>query len=365
MRWLGFWCLCGFLFIGCGATRNEPVAAPVEEPPPPPPQPQAEPRIWENEPSYTIGWPINVRMGILNTGETVVNAPNGESYGIALRARRADATPVAPEPTESGEATPPAEAAPPTEGVETPVPAEGAEGSGAPANPEAAEATPTVEQPAEETPAEAPPAPPEIPMIDCDSIPASSPEGGLFPLATGSSAYRRVDIARQCPLNEPGRYLVEITLEIPEVEGGDVSGVQTPVTLSVEITLPDPPVSARVAAQDTYTLGQPIEVTVSFTNFGEERINVITNRGMMVHLAAESNGESVPCSDPRRGRGGRGRLATGESQERTVDLADRCQLTIPGTYTITPRVELPRAGARSVNGTFEVAPFTFEIVAAE
>ena len=85
----------------------------------------------------------------------------------------------------------------------------------------------------------------------------------------------------------------------------------------------------------------------------------------MVHLSAESNGETVPCSDPRRGRGGRGRLATGESQERTINLADRCQLTLPGIYTITPRIELPRAGARSVSGSFEAAPFTIEIVAAE
>jgi hypothetical protein len=299
-----------------------------------------------------MGWPITVRVGILNTGETVVNVPDGESFGVTMRARRVDQQAVAA-PEAAPEAAPAAAPAS-AEGGEAAAPASG-EGAGAPA----AEggAPPAVEA--------APPPPPAPPPIECEAIPAGSPQDGVAPLATGSSAYRSIQIDRQCPLNEAGRYLIEVTVEVPEVEGGDIHGALAPVTLPIEITLPDPPVVARVEAQSSYTLGQPFEVTARVTNYGAEPVWIISSRGMLVRLRAESDSEAVPCTDPRRGRGARGRLAPGASQEVTVNLAERCQLALPGRYTITPQIELPRAGANAFTGTLDAAPFVIEVVSNE
>ena len=185
MRWFVLCCVLALLGIGCsGASRTEAEGPPTEPPPPPPPQPQAEPRVWDNEPSYSMGWPITVRVGILNTGETVVNVPDGESFGVTMRARRVDQQAVAA-PEAAPEAAPAAAPAS-AEGGEAAAPASG-EGAGAPA----AEggAPPAVEA--------APPPPPAPPPIECEAIPAGSPQDGVAPLATGSSAYRSIQIDRQ------------------------------------------------------------------------------------------------------------------------------------------------------------------------
>jgi len=280
-----------------------------------------------------VGWPIVVRVGLYNTGDPVAHVPAGESYGISLRARRSDLTPPPP-----AEPAPVAEDAPAAEGTPT--------GEGA--------------APLAETPAAL-----EVPVIPCESVSPGEASGGLFPLATGSNAYRTISIDRLCPLTEPGRYLIEVVVEVPEVEGADVHGNLAPVTVPLEITVPDPPIVARMDVASAVVSGQPIEATVRVTNYGSTPVWMITDRGVLVRLHAESNGETVPCTDPGRGRGARGRLAAGESRTTTVNLASRCQLNLPGTYTITPTIELPRAGAQAITGTFEAAPVTIEISEGE
>jgi hypothetical protein len=58
-------------------------------------------------------------------------------------------------------------------------------------------------------------------------------------------------------------------------------------------------------------------------------------------------------------------LAPGESREVSVTLSERCQITIGGQYTVTPRVEIPASGRRSFSGTLEAAPLEFEVIAPE
>ncbi len=352
MRWCGLWSLIFVLLsgiVGCGAAQDEPTVV-VE--PPPPPQPQAEPRVWDSQSSYDLGFPIAIKIGIVNTGETIVNAPSGDTFGIKMRARRALPAPPAPPeppPAEVAEATPPVEG----EGA-TPVDPNAQTGDATPAEP-AAPAEPSA------------PPPPQFAEIDCQDIPVDANARYLTPLATSSNTYRRLTVDALCAFDEPGRYFVELTVVVPEIEGGDVAGELEPVTLELEIRQPDPPIVGRlVLASREFEVGQPIEAIVRVTNWGEEVTTVIGGRGLQVELAAESQGESVPCSGPGRRRGARPqRLERGQSVETTVDIADRCQLTLAGTYTITPQVIVQRAGGRSFHGTLTAPFFDIELTSTE
>ncbi len=284
------------LVLGCSGSQTTETPPPVEEPPPPPPEPQAEPRVWENQESYTVGWPIPVKVGVLNTGEVVVNAPEGEHLGVKLRARRGE----------------------------------------------------------EE--------------VTCRAIPQGTPRGGLFPLANGSSSTRYVGVDELCDMTTTGEYVVEVTVEVPTVEGSDVQGALDPVSFTTTLTAPEQPLVARMTApsSEPFVAGTPVEATVRVTNFGADPVRVAAASRLQVTLTAESGGETVPCEPPARSRGtGRGNLAQGEARELTVDLAGRCQMTIPGTYVITPQVVVPRAGATSFSGTLNAAPLEIEIVAGE
>jgi len=276
-----------------GAQDSEPVVAP-DPPPPPPAVPQSEPRVWDNLASYRIGWPIQIRAGVLNTGEAVVNVPSGEFFGVAFRARRGE----------------------------------------------------------EE--------------VECDDIQAGSARGGLFPLAGGSAAYRHLFVDRQCRITHPGTYIVEVRVTVPAYEGSDVEGEQPPVSITFEVPQPEQPLAARMVAAESYTLGAPMTATVHITNYGADAVRLAAASRIQVYLSAESNGETVPCEEPGRGRGGRhGDLAQGEAREIPVVLSERCQLALAGRYTITPRIEVPRAGARSFEGTLEAAPLEIEVVAPD
>lgn len=333
--------------LGCGASQDEPTIEP-EPAPPPPPEPNPEPRVWDAEPRYRVGWPIEVRVGIINAGEPVVNAPAGDSYGVRLRARRlleAEPVPV-PDVSESEEA----ESAPAPEASEEASSDEGGETAAA------------EEQQGEEAEPAAPP-PPQFEDIDCEALPSNPTASGLIPLATSSNTYRRLDVSQLCPLTTEGRYYIEMVLEVPTIEGGDVAGTLDPVTIEFDLEIPDPPVVARIHAEPTYTVGDSIEATLRITNFGEETLRIAGSRGIQVELRAESNGEAVPCSEAGRARATRPQqLATGESIETTINLVERCQLTLAGRYTITPTAVVGRAGRGSFTGRLEAAPIEVELI---
>jgi hypothetical protein len=337
---LGVVLISGAVVVGCGAAQEEPTVETEAQTPPPPPSPRAEPRIWDNRPAYDLGWPIAVKVGVINVGEVVVNVPNGKAFGVKVRARRVLPAPAAPE-------TPPAAAAPEA-GGETDAPAGG---TGEAAAPEAPPAAPQ----------------PQYAEVECRDLPSDPAARGLVPLASTSNAARQVGIDELCSFDEPGRYLVEVVVALPDVEGADIRGDLEPVTLELEIRQPDPPVVARlVLERRPFDVGSPIEATARVTNWGPDQVTVVSAQGLQVELSAESAGEAVPCTAPGRRRAGRPtRLDRGQSVETTVDLAARCQLTLAGTYSITARVVVPRSGPRSFNGTLESPPVTIELVASE
>ena len=355
MRWFVLLCLVslltsGTLVLGCGASQEEPVVAP-EPPPPPPPEPEAAPRVWDAESSYRLGWPIDIRVGLLNVGEVVLNAPEGRTFGVDLRARRVVNQAAAAAPVEEAAA----EGEPAEEEAAEDEPAEGEAAEDEPAEGEAAEDEPTAEP--QETYVE----------VECQSAEGDPTASSLIPLASQSNTYREASLDQLCSFTQPGRYLVELTVDVPEIEGGDVTGEQEPVTLEFELTMPDPPLVARTElGAETFTVGEPIEATVRITNYGEEPQRMAGSRQMQIHLGAESQGEAVPCSEPGRSRFSRPlELAQGDDTELTVNLAERCQLTLPGAYAVTARVEVPRSGRNAFNGELEAPPVELEIVAPE
>lgn len=286
----------GALGVGCSAPQaHDPdgVEEPQVEAPPPPPQ--AEPRVWDNEPTYRLGWPVRVRVGLLNTGEALVNVPRGEFYGVTIRARRGE-----------------------TE-------------------------------------------------VSCESLDFEAARGGLLPLASGSSTHRTLALDRQCDLSQPGAYVVELTLQVPPYEASDLTGAQPAVSVSFQVQEPAQPLVARLVAAETFESGQPITGTVRLTNYGAEPIRLAPAARLLVSLRAESNGETVPCEPPTRGRGPTRpvELAQGQSLEVPVVLSERCQLNIAGRYVVTPQVEVPAAGARTFEGTLDAAPLEIEVVQAE
>lgn len=318
----------GMLWIGCGGAQESdttPTTDEGEEASSPPPR--AEPQVWDAESSYQIGWPIDLRVGIVNTGQTVVKAPPGASYGVKIKARRADIQPpAAPEAEEGGEAGD-----------------AGAEAAGDGGAEAAAE--------------------PQAEPIECDSIPRAMPSSDLLPLATASNTNRMVHLDRLCNFTRPGRYFVELIVDVPPEEGSSVANELEPVTIEFEVTMPDPPLVARLSvAEESYEVGQPVEATLRVTNYGEEPVRFAGAGQLKVMLRAEANGETVPCTEPGRGRGRPGNLAPGESRETAVVLSERCQLSTAGTYTITTQVEVPSAGRRSFAGTLDAAPVTVELL---
>jgi hypothetical protein len=306
---------------------------------PAPPQPRVLPRVWDAEDSYQVGWPIRIRVGVLNTGEAIVNAPQGETFGVSVQAWRVEQVEVAPTP-------------PPAAADGGPQAADGgaqpaADGG---AQPAADAGAPRLEERRE--------------AIECEALAAEAPRGGVEPLATTSSAYRRITLDELCAFERPGRYRVELVVEVPTAEGADVSGAQEPVRLDLDLTLPDPPMVARASiAEDHYEVGQPISATVRLTNFGPTAVRMAVASLLQVQLRAMSAGEEVPCSEPPRGRGRSADLAPGQSLETTVAISERCQLTLPGAYTITPQVVVPAAGPRTFTGTIAAAPIAFELTA--
>lgn len=352
MRWSSLWSLVfiaiiGATWLGCGGSQ-EPVAEP--EPPPPPPQPTAEPRVWDNESSYQVGWPITVRTGVFNVGDTVVNAPRGEFFGVNVQAWRIEQVEVAPEPQ--------------------PAPAQGEAQQGGAQQGEAQQGGSPQGEGTSEPAAPAEPPAPRIEerreAIDCESVRSESPRGGVFPLATSSSTNRRIHVDQLCNLDRPGRYAIELVVDVPATEGSDVSGPQTAVPFQFELTLPDPPLVARAdVGQELFETGDPIDMTVRVTNYGAEPVRIAGAEQLQIQLSAESNGESVPCSEPERGRGRGGNLPPGDRRETTVNLVERCQLTLPGRYAVTAQVVVPASGTRSFSGTLEAPAVSLEIAAPE
>ena len=342
MRWslfgsAGLVVLAGALWIGCSGSQDDAVQQPTPEPPPP--TPTAQPRVWDAESSYRVGWPITIRAGIINVGETVVNAPRGEYFGLSVNAWRVEQVEVPAEP-----AAPAAADA-------------GAAGDGGAAQADGGPAAPA--EPRMEERREA---------LDCDSVGAETPHGGVFPLATSSSTNRTFHIDRLCNLDRPGRYVLEVVVDVPTIEGADVSGPQAPVNVEFELTLPDPPVVARLdLEQESYELGSPLSASVRVTNFGAEPLRISNASHLRVELSAQARGEAVPCAEAPtpRGRPSAGNLPPGDHRDTTVNIGERCQLTIPGSYTITPRVVVPAAGRGTFSGTLEAAPLHVEIVQPE
>lgn len=325
--------LAGAWWAGCGGSQEQPVAQ-TDEAPPPPPSPRVMPRVWDAESSYQIGWPIRIRAGVLNTGEVIVNAPRGESFGVTPQAWRVEQVEVAPEPAPAAADAGAQPAA-----------------DGGPAAADAAAAAPRMEERRE--------------AVECEPLPPEPPRGGLEPLASSSSAYRRIALDELCRFERPGRYRVELVVDVPAAEGGDVSGPQAPVRFDFDLTLPEPPLVARATLPaDHFEAGQPITATVRLTNYGQAPVKIATASQLQVLLRAQSAGEEVPCSEPARGRAGRATdLAPGAHLETSVNVAERCQATLPGAYTITPQVVVPAAGRGTFTGTIEAAPVTFELSA--
>ena len=202
--------------------------------------------------------------------------------------------------------------------------------------------------------------------IACRDLEPELRRGGLLPLATGSSTVRTVALDELCPLDEPGTYSVAVVVELPPIEGGDVSGPQSPVTFAFEVPAPEDPLVGRLVASGPFEVGAPISGTVRLRNHGTEPLRVASASRIAVHLEATSEGETVPCDPPGRGAGSAvATIAPGETLEVPVDLSGRCQLTISGTYSVSARVELPRGGARVFTGSVEAAPALFEVVEPE
>jgi hypothetical protein len=246
--------------------------------------------VWENQPTYTVGWPITVLAGVLNTGTVAANLPAAEHFTMELRVR---------------------------EGEE---------------------------------------------VIDCAPPPQPEQEGSMRPLAPGNQATRELHIDELCLIGTPGEYTVELTVTLPEVAGASITGAQPVVSFPLELTLPDPPLVARVTASVSYVRGEEAEAMVRVTHFGEAPVRIAHENLLRISLEGEHGGEPFTCQPrPRQRRRWARPLQQGQSREFTIDLAEICPLEEEGSYLLTPRIEVPRSGRGSFAGTLDAASFAVEI----
>jgi len=248
--------------------------------------------VWDNQPTYTVGWPITVLAGVLNTGTVAANLPPAEFFAMALRVR---------------------------EGEE---------------------------------------------VIDCAPPPRPEQEVSVSPVPPGTQVTRELNIDELCLIGTPGEYTVELTVTLPEVEGANVTGEQPVITFPLELTLPDPPLVARVTSAMSYVRGEPAEAVVRVTNFGESPVRIAHENLLRISLEGEHDGEPFSCEPrPRQRRRWARPLQQGQSREFTINLAQICPLTTEGSYLLTPRIEVPRSGRGSFAGTLDAASFAVEITA--